>query len=395
MDVGLYLHVPFCPTKCGYCDFYSHVAQAGSFGPLVEAMLVELDAALGDTDPPLPPRGKGGRAELHVETIFVGGGTPTFLPMAQFEKLFASLGRVAERERPVEFTVEANPASLTEAKAAVLRANGVNRISMGAQSFDPRELRTLERIHSPADIAPSAAIIHRAGFPHFNLDLIFGIPGQTEATWAESLRRAMDLGPDHMACYGLTYEPDTALFDRLGRGLIEPMEDEYEAVLYGQAVDMLEARGFHQYEISNFARPAAESRHNMRYWLNLPYLGIGPSAASFLHGRRWKNVPDTAEYVRRVGCGEDLAIQSEELSSLERAGETAMLQLRLVRGIHPPEFQAATGYDPGELFREVIAAHVERGLLTSDSQRIALTRRGRLVGDAVIADFLSPARGEV
>jgi oxygen-independent coproporphyrinogen III oxidase len=378
LDVGLYLHVPFCPTKCGYCDFYSHVPQAGMFAPLVNAMLAELDATLA-----------GG--ELRVETIFVGGGTPTFLPMSEFEKVFARLGQIAERDRPVEFTVEANPASLTAAKAAVLRVNGVNRVSMGAQSFDPHELRTLERIHSPADIAPSAAIIRNAGFEHFNLDLIFGIPGQTEASWSESLRKAIDLGPDHLACYGLTYEPDTTLRDRLEQGMIEPVQDEYEAVLYGMAVDTLDARGFRQYEISNFAREQAESRHNLRYWLNLPYVGVGPSAASFLHGRRWKNVADTAEYVRRAARHESLAGQSEELSALERAGETAMLQLRLVRGIDRAEFRAATGYDPHELFAEAIATHAGRGLLKVDGGRIALTRQGRLVGDAVIADFLCPA----
>lgn len=377
MDIGLYIHVPFCPTKCGYCDFYSQVPSAGAFAPLVDALLAELDARLG-------------QADVRAETVFVGGGTPTFLPMVEFERLFMRLGRIAEQDRPVEFTVEANPASLTEAKAAVLRANHVNRISMGAQSFDSQELRVLERIHRPEDIVPSAAIIHDAGFEHFNLDLIFGIPGQTEASWSESIRRAVDLRPDHLACYGLTYEPGTPLRRRIDQGLVEPMQDEYEAVLYDLAVDTLEARGFHQYEISNFARPTAESRHNLRYWLNLPYVGVGPSAASFMDGRRWKNVADTAEYMRRTGCGESLVVQSEELSPLDRAGEMAMLQLRLVRGIDRTEFQAATGYDPMLLFARTIAAHYERGLLAVDDQRIALTRKGRLVGDTVTVDFLSP-----
>lgn len=343
---------------------------------MVDALLKELDAGLG-------------AADLRVETIFVGGGTPTLLPEAELERLFSRLGQVARRHRPVEFTVEANPATLTEKKAAILRQAGVDRISMGAQSFHPEELRTLERIHTPDDIPPSAAMVHRAGFEHFNLDLIFGIPGQTEATWRESLQRAVDLGPDHIACYGLTYEPGTPLRERLDRGLVRPVDDGLEARLYEQAADFLESRGFRQYEISNYARPGAACRHNLRYWLNLPYLGVGPSAASYLGGRRYKNVPDTAEYVRRMGLGLAVACETEELSPLERAGETAMLQLRLVQGIRRADFRRATGFDPGELYSEVIKRHVQQNLLIADEEHVALSRTGRLVADTVIADFLA------
>jgi oxygen-independent coproporphyrinogen-3 oxidase len=376
VDIGLYVHVPFCATKCGYCDFYSHVPAPGAFGPLVDALLAELDAGLA-------------REGLRVETIFVGGGTPTLLPLVELERLFSRLGQVAQRDRPVEFTVEANPASLTVEKAAVLRQAGVNRISLGAQSFHPEELRTLERLHRPADIPASVALVRQAGFEHFNLDLIFGIPGQTQASWSESLRRAVDLGPDHLACYGLTYEPDTPLRERLDQGMVEPLDETTEAALYEQAIDFLESQGVRQYEISNFARPGAESRHNVRYWLNLPYLGVGPSAASYLHGRRWKNVPDTARYVAQMHLGQSPIIEVEELSPLERAGETAMLQLRLVSGIHRTDFRQATGFDPAELFAGVIARHVERNLLIADEEHIALTRAGRLVADSVIAEFLA------
>lgn len=379
VDIGLYVHVPFCATKCGYCDFYSHVPAPGAFRSLVDALLAELDETVVR------------RPELRVETIFIGGGTPTLLPASELERLFAVLGSIAHRDRPVEFTVEANPASLNDGKAAILRAHGVKRISMGAQSFHPQELRALDRIHSPSDIAPSVAVIRRAGFEHLNLDLIFGIPGQTQASWAESLRRAVDLEPDHLACYGLTYEPETPLREMLEIGLVQPVEESIEASLYSFMIDYLDEQGFRQYEISNFARPGAESRHNVRYWLNLPYVGIGPSAASYMGGRRWRNVPDTAEYVRRVGAGLERAIDLEELSPLERAGETAMLQLRLVAGINRASFRAATGFDPGELFADTIARHAGDGFLTVDDRRIALTRKGRLVADTVVADFLSPS----
>ncbi|GMU23103.1 MAG: coproporphyrinogen III oxidase [Phycisphaerae bacterium] len=376
-DIGLYIHVPFCATKCGYCDFYSHAPAPGAFDPLVDALLRELETAVDGRD-------------YRLETIFVGGGTPTLLPPRALERLFRRLADLVERDRPLEFTVEANPASLNDTKATILRACGVSRISMGAQSFHSHELRTLDRIHSPADIAPSAEIIHRAGFPHFNLDLIFGIPGQTPDSWAESIRRAVELKPDHLACYGLTYEPQTPLRERLELRLIRPVSDDFEAGLYAVGVQHLADAGFAQYEISNFAKPGAESRHNLRYWRNQPYVGLGPSAASYLAGQRWRNVPDTAEYVRRVLVGDSAGIEHERLSPLERAGETAMLQLRLLEGIDCARFQAETSFDPHLLFAEALERHRAEGLLEVTAERIALTPAGRLVGDSIIIDFLSP-----
>jgi len=224
--VGLYVHVPFCPSKCGYCDFYSAVPDRGDFDPLVDALLTELSSTLES-------------GEVRVETIFVGGGTPTFLPIGPLERLLAELGRCAAEHAMVEFTVEANPGSVDEAKVAILRDHGVNRISMGAQSFHEPELRFLGRIHQPAEIADSAALIHRAGFEHFNLDLIFGIPGQTPSSWSDSIRQAADLGPDHLACYGLTYEPGTPLHESLTRGRTTQMEDELEAQLYMSGIRQL------------------------------------------------------------------------------------------------------------------------------------------------------------
>ncbi len=377
MDIGLYIHVPFCATKCGYCDFYSTVPRPGAFGPLVDALLSELRDGLGSLD-------------ARVETIFAGGGTPTLLPLPELKRLFEELGKIARDHRVMEFTVEANPASLTDAKARILRDCGVNRISMGAQSFHANELRALDRIHSPADIPVSAEIVRRTGFPHFNLDLIFGIPGQSRASWLESIRRAIELGPDHLACYGLTYEPDTPLRSKLDVGLIQPADEESEADLYLVTMDQLAAAGFEQYEISNYARPGARCRHNVRYWLNLPGLGVGPSAASYIAGRRWRNAPDTAEYVRRIRSGLSPRIDEEELSPLARAGETAMLMLRLVQGIDCRFFADVTGFDAYVLFADPICRYSAEGLLAVSENYIRLTRRGRLLGDTIIADFLRP-----
>jgi len=426
--VGLYLHVPFCPSKCGYCDFYSAMPKPGDFGPLVDALLTELNSTLQADD-------------VRVETIFVGGGTPTFLPTGSLERLLAGLGRYITEDEVTEFTIETNPGIMDEDKVAILRDHGVNRISMGAQSFHDPELRALGRIHQPADIAHSAELIHRAGFEHFNLDLIFGIPGQTASSWSDSIRQAMDLDPDHLACYGLTYEPGTPLHERLTQGQVTRMDEELEAALYMSAIRQVSARGFEQYEISNFARrtydnvdvairapsasegsarnrqepiacapgpengdtrnspqlsralarPQSMCRHNLRYWHNEPGLGIGPSAASYLAGRRWRNVADTAQYVHRIQAGESPVSESETLSPAQRAGETAMLALRLNEGIIPQWFHQMTGFDPHRLFADPITRHKDAGMLTADLEGIALTPQGRLVADTIIADFLMPA----
>lgn len=376
-DIGLYIHVPFCSSKCGYCDFYSHVARPESLERLVDALLSELNS------PPL-------RSDVRVETLFVGGGTPTVLPLDLLERLLARLHAIARRDGCVEFTVEANPATVDRAKAELLKQCGVDRVSMGAQSFDERELAVLDREHQPADVSDSIEILRRAGLRRYNLDLIFGVPGQTLDSWLRSLRAAIDLAPEHLSCYGLTYEPGTRLHQRLRLGRVSPVGEELESEMYLAAMDTLEAHGYRQYEISNYARPGCECRHNLRYWHNRPGIGIGPSAASYWRGRRWRNVPDTAEYVRRVARGESAAVDAEELPPPEQAGETAMLALRLTDGIDCEWFRRTTGFDARELFAAPIRAHAAAGLLTLEAGRIALTRRGRLLADAVMADFLSP-----
>ena len=376
--VGLYVHVPVCPCTCGYCDFYSVVPRAGEVEALVGALLSELESAVG-----------GG---VRIETMFVGGGTPTFPAAADLCGLFDRLGRLARAHGVSEFSVDTNPGTLDDAKAGLLVGAGVNRISLGVQSFIEAELGVLGRVHGPADIERTAGVIRRAGFAHFNVDLMFGIPGQTRASWVETLGRAIELGPDHLACYGLTYEPGTPLHGRREAGEVEPMAEALEADLYTETAEHVKRAGFEQYEISNYARPGGRCRHNLRYWHNEATRGIGPAAASYVGGRRWRNVPDTAEYVRRVRSGEDLAVESEVLEPARRAGETAMLMLRLVEGISCERFEALTGFDPRELFGEALMRHQAAGLVASHGDRIALTRAGRLVADTVLADFVD-ARG--
>lgn len=371
---SLYVHVPFCHTICGYCDFYSEVLDRGAAGPLVDALLRELDG-----------HEARGRA-LRFETIFVGGGTPTTLPPDDLRRLLRRVGRDAAGG--VEFTVEANPATVNAEVADALAESGVNRVSIGAQSFDEGELRVLERIHRPEQVAQTVEICRCAGIRSLNLDLIFAVPGQSLDRWMRNLERCLALAPDHMSCYGLTYERGTPLFDQLRAGRVRRVDEDIEAEMFEATAERLGRAGLRQYEISNYARPGAECRHNLCYWHNESYVGIGPSAAGYVDGVRYKNVPDTRAYVRGVQSGASTWIEQERLPPDATARETAMLELRLMDGIGRRRFAERFGVDPATLFADAIERHAREGRLVCDERGIRLTRAGLLLADTVIADFL-------
>ena len=371
---ALYVHVPFCHTICGYCDFYSVVYDRKAIAPLVDALLTELELVRAHHD-------------LAIETIFVGGGTPTTLPPQQLARLLTALRAAITSDDP-EFTVEANPATVSPEIARVLADGGVNRVSIGAQSFNASELVVLERIHKPAQVAQTLESIRAAGIEHLNLDLIFAIPGQSLDSWRRNLRSAIELGVEHLSCYALTYEPETPLFERLQSGRVHPCDNSLEADMYEATIDDLAAAGFEHYEISNFARPGRRCRHNLIYWRNEHYVGIGPAAAGFVEGRRSKNAPDLAAYVRAIEAGQSACVESEQRDRDGQARETMMLGLRLIHGVEHSRFSARFGVPPRKAFAAAVAQHERSGLLRVDEHSIRLSRRGLLLADTVIADFL-------
>lgn len=373
---GLYIHTPFCETKCGYCDFYSVALKDRPTAPLVRALETELRRRVVGTP-------------MRISTVFVGGGTPTLLPPGDLNALFGLLAELLDGHPVTEFTVEANPATVDAQKLRILTAAGVDRISMGAQSWHEAELATLERLHSPADIAPGVELIRRHGVKRLNLDLIFGIPGQTMESWSQSLDRTMALGVDHISCYGLTYEPATKLTAQLKAGSITPCDEEIEAAMYLNAIDALQAAGYEQYEISNFAQPGQECRHNLIYWRNEPYIGVGPSAAGYIGGRRYKNIADVGGYVRGMRDEGHAEAESEHIIGPALAGETIMMQLRLNEGVDLDALRRRTGIDPLDTMHMSLERHRAAGLVTIDGARLKLTRTGRLVSDAIIADFFA------
>jgi oxygen-independent coproporphyrinogen-3 oxidase len=412
---GLYVHIPFCFHKCHYCDFYSITRQT----PQRMARFVDLilrEAELWDGSP----------VTLRPRTLFFGGGTPTLLPLEQMNRLLLGLRQRIDFSDVTEWTIEANPATVTSEYCAMLRSHGVDRLSFGAQSFDPRELAVLERHHDPDDVPRSIELARVAGFTRLNLDLIFAIPGQSLESWERSLEAALALGTPHLSCYGLTYEPNTPITVRKRLGQVEPAEESLELDMLRHARRRLAACGLGAYEISNYARNNEECRHNLIYWTGGNYIGLGPSAASHAgtpadssagpQGWRWRNRPHLGEWERAVegeerdGVGIDgvtewssprhtvtpsprhlrtLAIDVEHLSPLRRAGELAMLLLRLSRGLSFADFSARTGFDARSIFADPIDRYTRVGLLECDSQSLRLTDRGLVVADALAAHFIA------
>lgn len=372
---AVYVHVPFCRRLCGYCDFYSIVPAPAIIPAWMDALATELELYRP-------------RLRLEIRTLYVGGGTPTTLPIDQLERLLRTLHSLPSADQNPEFTVEANPATISDETAATLATNGVNRVSIGAQSFNPAELAVLERIHGPDEIAETVGRCRRSGIARLNLDLIFAIPGQTLASWRNSLEAAVSLNPDHISCYSLTYEPATKLHESVRMGRIQPVDHDLDADMYELAIDFLASAGYEQYEISNFARPGCRCRHNLTYWRNKPYLGLGPAAAGYLDHLRYKNVEDVDMYISHI-CNRRLPRHEEEYRNrLGQMRDTAMLALRTMDGIDSREFKIRFGSDPKEVFDIAINKNVKCGLIEASDNYIKLTSAGICVADRVIADFL-------
>jgi oxygen-independent coproporphyrinogen-3 oxidase len=367
-----YVHVPFCVHHCGYCDFAVAVGQDQRIEEYVGALAVEL----GSLKKPQP-----------VQTLFFGGGTPTHLSAAQLDVLLDRVLTWLPLLPDHEFSVEANPGTLDQAKVRVLADHGVNRLSLGAQSFAPHLLRVLERAHEPADVA-RAVDQARPYIHNISLDLIFGVPGQSLEDWRADLTQALALEPTHIATYGLTYEKGTRLWKQQRGGHIQAQSEEAELALYTRGMDILEEAGFEQYEISNFARPGFRCRHNQVYWANHAYFGFGQGAARYVEGVRQTTTRDLAAYLKRVRTGQPTYFQSEELAPRQRALETIALQLRRAEGIQRRSFLEQTGFCLNDLIDPVIARLAALDLLKDEQTSVRLTRKGKCLADAVIAELM-------
>ena len=367
-----YIHVPFCAHRCGYCDF---TLVAGK-DHLIERYLCAMELEL--------------RSLVHprtIDTLFFGGGTPTHLSAGQLARLMEMVLHWLKPVDGSEFSVEANPAGLDQAKIDVLATWGVNRVSLGVQSFDPSMLELLERDHRAAGVFDVVDRL-KSRFNNISFDLMFGVPGQTLTLWRKTLRQAVELGPQHISTYGLTFEKGTSFWARRQRRALVPLDEELERAMYAAAMDELPAAGFEQYEISNFALPGYASRHNENYWKGLSYYGFGPGAARYVNGRRETNHRSVTTWIKRVLANQSPIGDSEQLSDEARAREAIVLGLRRQAGIQRDEFRMLTGFDLDQLAGETIARHGQSGLLVDSGSDIRLTHEGRFLADSVFVDFL-------
>lgn len=367
-----YVHVPFCRHRCGYCNFTLVADRDDLIGDYLRAIGLEL-ARLER------PR--------EVDTLYVGGGTPTHLPPSQFRQLSEAVLHWHPLAEGYEWTVEANPADVTTEMIDVLCDLGVTRLSLGGQSFRKEKLRLLERDHAPADVAHAVDLTRSAGL-YIALDLIFAAPGETLDQWLADVDAAIALAPDHVSTYGLTFEQGTAFWTRRLHGELASVDEELERDMYAAVIDRLTATGFEHYEVSNFARPGRRSRHNQAYWSGHGYFAAGPGAARYVSGVRETNHRSTTTYLQRVLAGESPVADSEELDAECRAREFLVFALRRLEGISRTEFTAQTGYDLDELFAAPLQKFTSLGLLESAGDRVRLTREGLFVSDALWPEML-------
>ncbi|MCX5679657.1 MAG: radical SAM family heme chaperone HemW [Candidatus Omnitrophica bacterium] len=374
MASSLYVHIPFCKRKCIYCNFYSRIYKESEASDYVDAILLQLSKLTGS-----------------FKTVYVGGGTPTALGLPLLKKLVQGLSRVSKDS--IEFTFEANPESADRDRMKMLLDHGVNRISIGVQSIKDEKLKDLGRIHDVGKAIASVMDASKIGFDNISIDLIFGLCGEKPEKWKRELEEAVRLPAKHISCYELTYESGTPLFGMLENRAITPLDDDVVAGMYETAIEELALRDFKQYEVSNFAKPGFESQHNMNYWENSVYLGLGASAFSYDGQTRSRNVSDACEYVRLVLAGKNVTDFSERLPPERKAKETAAVKIRTREGIDFNWFKKKTGYDLEDLEKKAIPKLIDLGLIRYIRKGDAVTginlkRKGFLFCDTVSSSLL-------
>lgn len=375
-SLGLYLHFPYCRSKCAYCDFYS-ITGCENFDRYAEALALHMEDYARELQ---------GRK---VDTVFFGGGTPSLLPKHNLRNLFDSLFSNLDVTDDAEITMEANPATLDAAGLKRLAAQGVNRLSIGLQSACNNELAALSRIHTFEDFEQTYQLARKAKFDNINIDLMYGIPQQTAQSFKISLNAVCELHPEHISLYGLKIEPETP-FGKMQDKLELPGEDD-EYAMYEYAVDTLESYGYRQYEISNFALPGYECRHNLKYWNCEEYLGLGPSAHSYLNGCRFSFVRDVEQYIlalQREDSGVNIIDEYYEVSEKERLGEYVMLRLRLNDGLDTADFARRFGRDFERMYGKYLRVYVENGFMQKQDSRYSFTTKGRYVSNYILSTML-------
>jgi putative oxygen-independent coproporphyrinogen III oxidase len=372
--LGIYIHIPFCRSKCDYCDFYSLAGREDRMDDYQKALIAQITESA--------PLARG----YSVNSVYIGGGTPTWYGEKRLCELLRLINKKFKVAKDVEITMEANPDSVTEKGLRAMRRAGVNRVSLGMQSACDRELQDIHRPHTFQQVSAAVAAVRKAKIKNLNLDLIFGLPGQTEDSWHETVEAALALSPEHLSCYGLTVEEGTPLAGRVARGERLP-DDDMQATLYLWTVERLAQAGYEQYEISNFAKPGCLSRHNLKYWMGREYMGFGAAAHSDFGGCRYAYVRDLEGYIRGVLDGDRLLSESEVIPPRERGSEYLMLRLRTTLGIEEWEYRREfyMNFDP---IAAKLSEYEQKGWAVRVGRRWRLTPEGFLLSNRLIGEIL-------
>jgi len=377
-SLGLYIHIPYCLHKCGYCDFNSHKINTEEMDSYVTALLREM-----------AHYAQGPAGEKQIATIFLGGGTPTTLPVHWLEEILKKIHSLFPVSDTCEITFEANPATVSLEPLQQMRNSGYNRISIGVQSFHEPELQLLDRIHSEEEIHMTVERARSAGFDNLSLDLMFALPGQTMASWEDNLAQALSKNPEHLSTYNLTIEPETAFHTLQAKGKLTLPPDDFQLEFYKKSIQTLTDAGYQHYEISNFCKPGKECRHNLIYWNNGDCLGLGAGASSYLGGTRFKNCNLPSRYIREIEATNTAVEFSEQLEPSQAMGETLMLGLRLRGGMAIGPFEERFQTSFHKTYARTISALAEKNLITLEDNRIALSLAGLFLADSVILEFMA------
>jgi oxygen-independent coproporphyrinogen III oxidase len=373
-DRAVYIHIPFCVSKCHYCDFNSYPGMGDIFDAYAAAVRKEISSTVD--------------RECCAATLYIGGGTPTVMSDQQIMSMVEAVRTALYLPKTAEATIEANPATADGAKLDALMTSGLNRISFGVQSFEDSLLRGMGRPHSSADSLQAVIDARLSGFHNISIDLIYALPGQSTDTWRDTLRQAINLAPEHVSLYELTIENGTPFAQWFAQGKLSLPDEEDQIEMYAAAESALEAEGYEHYEISNFTKPGSRCEHNQFYWRNDEYYGFGAGAVSYIRGKRTRNVSSPSEYVQRVqdtGSAVDFA---EELSVEGQMGETVMLGLRMTEGLDMDRFRERYGVDLQSVYSTELARFLEQGLIQMCGSHLRLTHRGTLLSNEVMAEFI-------
>ncbi|OLO38868.1 coproporphyrinogen III oxidase [Alkalihalophilus pseudofirmus] len=377
MPTAIYVHIPFCEHICHYCDFNKVFLHGQPVDEYVSALDSEMKEVANQF------------LKEPIETIYIGGGTPTALSPQQLEKVLISLHQhFSLTDSLKEWTVEVNPGGLTEEQLTVLHHYGVNRLSIGLQTFDPSLLEKIGRTHQPEDIYKTIDLARQKGFNNLTVDLMFGLPTQSLTSYKDTLQKAFALEIEHFSAYSLKVEEKTVFYNLLRKGKLPlPSEDE-EAIMYELLIDQMNQHGYHQYEISNFAKRGYESKHNLIYWNNEEYFGVGAGAHGYIEGVRYANIGPVQKYIQSIDATNQARLESHSLSENEKREEEMFMGLRKLEGVSQQKFKKRFGVEVMEIYREQIQRLVENQLLEIDRDRIKLTKKGVFLANEVFEQFL-------